>query len=512
MLAASRWPGQLSRWFAAAAVALAALRADNSAGMSFPLGRPILVMILLAGALGAWRAIEPRPASQGLALWVFADPQRVCYERLRLDPRAAEIPPFHVELIPSRAIDARLSVLMLSHQSTAESPDAVEVEITSLGRYLRPSPADIEFLPLNRYLEGATGPRWIDQLLASRVAPATKEGMIFAIPHDVHPVALAFRHDLFHEAGADLIDADGRSMAPTWRDLQQKCVAFQRYWRARGYRTRHAMRLPQANAEVLLPMLLQQHIELIDANGRIRLNEPVVARTMADYVGMVVGADAIGDDSAANSAMEYADLAEGNVCALLMPDWKLAYAKELAPQLAGKLRLIPLPRFAADDEPTVSYGGTYVAIPRTSRHPDEAWKMIQWLYFSPAALARRRELGILPPIWREWEKPEYHQPDPFLGGQKGLELYASLAPHVPPTSSSPVNSLAAGTLNFVLSATVNQAQAEGNHDLVAQCQRRLDAAAADLQRRIDQSRVAAGRQFVEPQTERRTMKHDGYEG
>ena len=158
------------------------------------------------------------------------------------------------------------------------------------------------------------------------------------------------------------------------------------------------------------------------------------------------------------------------------------------PQLAGKLHMIPLPRFEAADSPTASHGGTLIGIPRGARHPDDAWRLIQFLYFSQAGLADRAELGILPPLPGEWANPEFHQPDPFFGGQRTMELYAKLAPDVPAVIISPVNGLAEGTLKYVLSLAVQSMLEKGEVGLETRCQSWLDWAAVDLKQRIEHSR------------------------
>ena len=63
----------------------------------------------------------------------------------------------------------------------------------------------------------------MDKVVQARFAPWTKEGVIFGVPHDVHPVAIAYREDLFREAGVDLAAAKTwpqfRDAVPRFREL-----------------------------------------------------------------------------------------------------------------------------------------------------------------------------------------------------------------------------------------------------------------------------------------------------
>src|SRR5207237_432390 len=132
----------------------------------------------------------------------------------------------------------------------------------------------------------------------------------------------------------------------TWRQFQNKCLQFQRYWQARGVKYRHAMELHEATAEDLTVMLLQRQINLIDNEGRLHVSDPRVAETLAFYAQLVAGPRQIGGESSANSIpMLIQDVSSGNLCAMFTPDWKSYYLEQDAADCAGKLRMMPLPRF-----------------------------------------------------------------------------------------------------------------------------------------------------------------------
>jgi arabinosaccharide transport system substrate-binding protein len=236
-------------------------------------------------------------------------------------------------------------------------------------------------------------------------------------------------------------------------------------------------------------MLLQRHINLIDADYTIHINDPKVAQTLAFYAQAVAGDHRISTEASDTTTREYyTDLANGNFGAFLMPDWQIDYARKLGPENAGKIRVIPLPRFDSDDARTATYGGTLICIPRHCPHPDEAWKLIEFLYLSPQGLAGRDKIGILPPLPEEWHKPQYHEPDPFFGGQPVLSLYTQLAREAPPAYMTPITGMALGTLSYVQSRAVEYVKRQGPTGLERQCQIWLDEAAVDLQARIDHVR------------------------
>jgi arabinosaccharide transport system substrate-binding protein len=284
----------------------------------------------------------------------------------------------------------------------------------------------------------------------SRFAPWTKSGHIFGVPHDVHPVTLTYRHDLFTEAGIDL------ESATTWPQFQEQCLAFQRYWRSRGYRDRHAMELPLASAENVIVMLLQRGVNIVDSDNQVHVTDPRVAQTIAFYAQLVAGERRIGVESAGGLGVWARDLIDGNTCALVTPDWKITDLKSFAPSLAGKLRMMPLPVFDATDARTSTWGGTMIGIPRHAKDPDASWKLIEHLYLSDHARAARRATSpILPPLPEDYAHPDYHRPDPYFGGQKTQQLYTQLAVEIPPRYVSPLTVAAQIAVGVVLSRAVD---------------------------------------------------------
>ena len=102
-----------------------------------------------------------------------------------------------------------------------DTPDLVEVEINRIGKFFRPPVEEVGFLPLNDLLKRDG---LYDQIVESRYAPWSKQGVIFGIPNDLHPCTITYRDDLFREAGVDL------AAAKTWPQFQEACLKFQAYW------------------------------------------------------------------------------------------------------------------------------------------------------------------------------------------------------------------------------------------------------------------------------------------
>ena len=495
----------------------------------FPLGKPILVMIAVAAVSGVAISLRPEPQTPDLTVWTFTDAHAREYRDIALTFLHPHPPQLRIETVPAMALNMRLTSLFASGPAGAPPPDAVEIEISSIGRYFRAPPSEVGFLPLNPYLS-TTGHRtiptlsapgfpgqharllsdhqvytytndttrwtinpnrttpdtWLTRIVPSRFAPWTKAGQIFGVPHDVHPVTLTYRHDLFTEAGIDL------ASATTWPHFQDLCLQFQTYWRSRGHPNRFAMELPLATADNVIVMLLQRHVNVVDHYDRIHVADPRVAQTIAFYARLVAGPQRIGIESAGGLGIWARDLIDGNTCALITPDWKINDLKTYAPELDGKLRMMPLPVFDPSDARTSTWGGTMIGIPRHAKNPDLSWKLIEHLYLSDAALAARRTHGtILPPLPEAYTHPAYHRSDPYFGGQPVLALYASLAPEIPPRFVSPLTVAGQIAVSIVLSRAVDSVR---EHDtppahLEAQCAAWLKEMDKGLRERLAHGRL-----------------------
>jgi arabinosaccharide transport system substrate-binding protein len=459
-------------------------------GVSFHLGKPILVMLVLALISGAVVLLRPPAKGADLTVWVFAQSHAQSYrgdgtEESR--PTLVELfeqkygRSVQVKLINNNALNLRLLAMMDRRRSDGEVPDVVEIEVSSVGRYFRSPLHDVGFLPMNEFLERSG---WAERIVTQQLSTFSKRGVLFGIPLGLHPVSITYRSDLFDEAGVDL------AAATTWAEFQEKCLEFQAYWRSRGHPHRRALELPVVAPGNLNCMLLQRGINLVDDEDKIYLADPRVAQTLAFYVQCVEGPRRIAGAATPGPNMWMRDFDSGDLAALMTPDWRAGFLKLGAKTAAGKAGMMPLPRFDPTDAPTATWGGTMMGIPRMCPDPAMAWKVIEHFQFSPEAIAaRQRTTNILPPVRDYWNDPFYSDPDPFYGGQAIGRLYCELAEQIPRRYVTPYTSMASAALAKVQSQAVNYMRQHGSAGLEQFCQQQLNHAADDLQRRIDFGRI-----------------------
>jgi arabinosaccharide transport system substrate-binding protein len=448
---------------------------------------PILpVMIALAVLTGGVISLRPARRETDYTVWVFSDTHAASMR----EP-AGGAPPITeqfrsrfgktvgVEQLGYRALEIRLLSMMLSPDFKGEVPDVVAIDITSVGKFFRAPVEEVGLHPLNHFLERSG---WRSRILDSRFAPYSKQGVIFGVPYDVHPVAIAYRADLFAQAGVNL------ESASTWPEFHDLCLQYQRFWHANGRPDARALELPASGVEWLLAMLMQRGVNAIDDRDHLHLTDPRFANTIAFYATIYAGERGIAT-APSGGGQSYRDLTEGRIGAWFCADWRPPQLQKYAASLSGKLRLMPLPRFDPTDAPTATWGGTMFGIPRACKHPEEAWRVLEEMVLAePTFAARRASSTILPPIIERWNDPAYHQPDPFFGGQRVMELYVELARQTPVRYVTPFTILAQFELQIVVDQTVADVVAGRTDRLEQRVAGRLVVAQERLKRYIDFAR------------------------
>lgn len=432
--------------------------------------RPLPVLIVLTVLAGLILAARPAAEQADQTLWTFAATHAQALE----SPDAAGVTPLEsyakathrtVEIarVEPRPMALRLHSL-LAGDDPGSLPDVVQLEMGTAVSLLDRPADEIGLLPLDDLLE-RDGLR--DQFLPQRLAAWQRDGTTYGLPMDVHPVALAYRVDLWQAAGLD------PTAAATWQEFALLAERYTAHWSAAGHPERTAIEFARTTSEHLTLLLQQQGIDF-----GVELDDERVTATVRFAAERL--ADGTARPTSAGHARWARDFAAGDVGVLWMPDWRVAYLELAAPELAGKAALMPLPRFSIDDAPTASWGGTMLSIPAGVDDAEAAWKLAKFVAIDPASLAgRRRVTAILPALPSAWG--EAVTPSNFWA-EPPVETYAQLAPLLPETRPSTRDRTAAGLLSLILSQSVDDLDA--GLDLTTFDQR-LRERLSDAQREVD---------------------------
>jgi arabinosaccharide transport system substrate-binding protein len=436
----------------------------------FPFGKAPLVILMLLAVSGAWHLARPigwREAT--LRLWTFAHPHLEAY--LNAQPSFEAAHPgttLDIQLVHMQAVTSRLRA---AFWADLDVPDLVEVEITPAGTFFAGPPDKIGFEDLTPHLK-ASG--LMDRLVQTRLAPYTHRGRIYGLPHDVHPVMLAYRRDLFEELGLRAEDLD------TW----EKFVAAGR--RVTRLGERYMIALPDAASYGIETLLFQRdglqgrRAGFFDPDGDLIMDNETAVETVKWYVPLVAGADRIAAEPGWGQPWVQS-VEDGYILSFICPDWRSNSAEKNIPRMAGKMALMPLPAVVPGGRRTSTWGGTMLAITKRSPHKALAWELAQHLYLNPDELALRfRDTNILPALRTAWDHEAIHDRRPYWSGQRIGELFRDLADQVPPQYGHPYLNLAKSKLGEVVGDCAAYYEAHGDGEFDAYVRRRLKAAADEV--------------------------------
>jgi arabinosaccharide transport system substrate-binding protein len=396
------------------------------------LGPALIAGIAAVTALVAF--VIPSPHRENVTMWTFARMHADMYRPALAEwnarqPSAATR--VDLSLIGVQAMEQRVMSAFLAGLPSA---DLIEAERRNAARAFAGPIESVGFLDLTPYVER-------DGLLArvneASFRPWTKDGRIFGLPHDVHPMMLAYRADIVEAAGINVDDIK------TWDDFVRLMTPL--LYREDGSRRddRHALNLWETQIDLIEALFLQAGGGVIDASGLPVIDSEINARTIAHIALWTSGKNRIAAEVSFWDATGHNLMRDGYVIATFAPDWMCNYWRKEVPQLAGKMKLMPLPAWEEGGRRTSVWGGTMLGIPKTAQEPEKLWEIAKHLYLSRELAHKLYEEGdIITPVREFWSDGIFDRPDPFFMGQAKGRMYINLAPQVPDRFSSPFGAIA----------------------------------------------------------------------
>jgi len=262
-------------------------------------------------------------------------------------------------------------------------------------------------------------------------APYTSRGRIFGLPHDVHPVLLAYRADIVEAAGIDV------SQIETWEDYFRIMRPLMQDFDGDGRPDRFLLEFSEIRSTEIVMLMLQNGGQIFDENDEPCFANERNAHVLATLITWVTGPNRVCLEVSA-TASGHRQRLDGAVVGTIAPDWILGQWKIENPGLSGKVKVMPLPAWERGGRRVSVAQGCMMGISKTSERIDLAWEVALHLYTSAEiAEALFNTVCIISPVKALWEKPFYHAPDPFCSGQKIGSLYIDYAPQIPIRTSSP---------------------------------------------------------------------------
>jgi arabinosaccharide transport system substrate-binding protein len=388
-----------------------------------------------------------------------------------------------LSLLGVLAVEQRMMSAFLSGLPSA---DLIEAERRIAARAFAGPVDAVGFRDLTPWVE-RDGLR--EKINPSSFIPWSKQGRIFGLPHDVHPMMLAYRADIVEAAGIDV------SQIETWDDFVRVLSPLLLDAQGKRRSDRYLLNLWETQIDMIEALTLQAGGGAVDAQGLPMLDTEENAIAISQLAVWTRGANPIAAEVAYFDGTGHQLMREGFVIATFAPDWMCNFWRKEVPQLEGKLKLMPLPAWKKGGPRTSVWGGTMLGIPRTAENPEALWEFAKHLYLSRELARELYERGdIVTPVREFWDDPVFDKPDPFFMGQAKGRLYIQLAPQVPERYSSPFGALALARLQGAVSkvcARARETSATDVSSLLPYAREVLRDAQQDTMRHVSRNRFFA---------------------
>lgn len=447
--------------------------------MHFPFGKPALSLLIVAVLTGLGLAIVDFRAATSdrpdLVFATFAKDHYVAYLPAIAKFEKENHCKIQLQLVDQRALQGRLVSAL---QVDAQVPDMVELLDGSMGMFTSGPLENVGFVDLTEKIkEGG-----LDQtLVRSRFGKWSSRGHLFALPHDVHPVMLAYRRDVVEALGIDV------NTLTTWDEFVRVGREVTRDSNGDGVFDRYMIDLPADGGDALRLLMLQRGERVFDEAGNVAFDTPGTAQVVCWYVRQVVGNKKI--SFPAGWGQNFAKTVQDATCLFyICPDWRTKQIEADVSAVSGKMALMPLPAWEPGGIRTSTWGGTGLAFTKQSRNFDLAWKLAMYLYYDPEQLGPRfAGTNVLPPLTSSWTQPEFSQPDPFYGGQLRGQEFIKLASQVPDEPAHTYMTTALAKLSEAFQNVALHYQEYGEDDLEAFALKELKRCADRVRLTLDRN-------------------------
>ena len=282
----------------------------------------LLAATMLIGMCGAFAEEEPIH----LTLWTFQELHTQLYkemlEKWNANPDNPKLD-IDMQVYPYEDMHNKLTIAL---QSGEGAPDIVDIEINMFANYLK---GDIQLAELNDIVEPIK-----DHLVMSRFNNYAKDGKYYGIDHHIGACIVWYNTEILEEAGVDY------TTIKTWDDYHEA-----------GKIVLEKTGKPMCTWESkdcwsIYPLVNQHGGDWLTPDNEVRMDEQVVIDTLAFMRSML---------------------------------WYLNRFTDYMPDLAGKMKVAPMPLWSDGGHKSAQMGGTGTAVVKTSPNVEVAK---QWLAYA----------------------------------------------------------------------------------------------------------------------------------
>jgi multiple sugar transport system substrate-binding protein len=287
--------------------------------------------------------------------------------------------------------------------SSGEVPDVVTTGLMWAPEY-KVSGAYLDVMPLSN---GMINGKKFEDVLPQGMLDAARDGeKVYGIPFDFDAYALYYRADLFEAAGITEIPETWDGLAEAFKKVSDPAkgvygVVFDASWSSWD------------------PYLYAFGGQYLDDSGNAAFNSPGAVESV-NFIQQMLA-----DKSALLQTADTGDLTtlvkSGQVAAFINGPYVMGVLRTSAPELSGKWKVAMLP--TQNGKFGTHIGGVHLSIMAQSKHPAEAWKLVEFLNRTDSEIAVWKTSGAAPAQLDALASPEVTAPDPYFSNQAAISIF-----------------------------------------------------------------------------------------
>ncbi|UOF88712.1 sugar ABC transporter substrate-binding protein [Fodinisporobacter ferrooxydans] len=314
-------------------------------------------------------------------------------------------------------VDTNYTKIMPELASGSNVPDIIQTQNRDFPAFMKKFPG--EFVDITNQTKDLK-----DKFVASAWEPVTgSDGKIYAMPWDLGPAAVYYRKDMFQQAGVD------PNSIKTWDDFIKAGKRVEAKFpgvKMEGYQ--------EANFDPYEIFLNELAGNYVTSGGKIDITSSQSKQALSllqkmHKAGLLLDVkDWNGQITAINN---------NKLASIIYPVWYAGTLMNSVKDQSGKWGIMPLPAFTAGGNNQANLGGSVLAITKQSKHPDAAWKFIQYSLATDEGESVMLKYGLFPSYTPFYSNAEFKKTNDYFGTPI-YNFFASQTKNIPPLNHGPI--------------------------------------------------------------------------
>ncbi|MEU9557106.1 ABC transporter substrate-binding protein [Streptomyces fumanus] len=250
---------------------------------------------------------------------------------------------------------------LVNHLTTNSGlQDVQAIEVGNIAEVVN-TQAD-KFVDMSK-VEGVKKENWLDWKWQQG---ATKDGQAVGLGTDIGPMAICYRKDLFEKAG---LPTDREEVGKLWAGDWSKLVDAGEDYKKKAPSGTTFMDSPGG---LLNAILSSESEKFYDASGKVVYKDNPAVKAAFDLTAKAAEEGLVQSQTQFQPAWDQT-IANSKFASVVCPPWMLGYLKgKSQPDAAGKWDVAAAPKSG-------NWGGTFLGVPKSGKHVEEAQKLVAWL-------------------------------------------------------------------------------------------------------------------------------------